>query len=261
MKICTKCKVEKELSEYYKQKTGKYGFTSKCIKCHKKYNKENKEKISNQTKQYREQNKEKISNQRKIYREQNKEKIKYRNKQKNKIYRINNREKLLERSKKYRQENKDKILNYQKKYRQENKDKILQSNQTYYKNNKEKIREKLRIYEKERKKTDQLFKFKHNIRINISNSFKRGTNQFSKKAKTETILGCTIEEFIVYIQNKLTEGMTIDNHGEWHLDHIIPLASADTEEDVIKLCHYTNYQPLWAADNIRKSNKIITDVV
>ena len=71
------------------------------------------------------------------------------------------------------------------------------------------------------------------------------------------ILGCTCDEFIDYIKSKFKEDMTIDNHGEWHLDHIIPLATAKTEEDVIRLNHHTNFQPLWAFDNLSKGSKII----
>jgi hypothetical protein len=51
--------------------------------------------------------------------------------------------------------------------------------------------------------------------------------------------------------------MTLENHGEWHLDHIIPLASATTEEEIIKLNHYTNFQPLWAEENLSKGDRII----
>ena len=70
------------------------------------------------------------------------------------------------------------------------------------------------------------------------------------------ILGCTIDEFKSYIESKFKKGMTFENYGEWHLDHIIPLATAKTTEDVIKLCHYTNFQPLWAEDNLKKGAKI-----
>ena len=50
--------------------------------------------------------------------------------------------------------------------------------------------------------------------------------------------------------------MSWENMGKWHIDHIIPLSTAITEEDVIRLCHYTNLQPLWAEDNLKKSNKL-----
>ena len=71
------------------------------------------------------------------------------------------------------------------------------------------------------------------------------------------MLGCTPEELRDHLQSQFTEGMTLENHGEWHIDHIIPLASANTEEEIVKLCHYTNLQPLWAEDNLSKSDKII----
>jgi hypothetical protein len=61
-------------------------------------------------------------------------------------------------------------------------------------------------------------------------------------------------------EEKFTEGMSWDNKNEWHIDHIIPLSSAQTEEELYKLCHYTNLQPLWAEDNLRKSNKIVEPV-
>mgnify|MGYP002132731409 FL=1 len=51
--------------------------------------------------------------------------------------------------------------------------------------------------------------------------------------------------------------MTWDNYGDWHIDHIIPLNSAQTEEDLYKLCHYSNLQPLWALDNLKKGSKYV----
>lgn len=72
-------------------------------------------------------------------------------------------------------------------------------------------------------------------------------------------LGCSIQEFKIYIESKFLPGMTWDNWGinTWHLDHIISLSSFDLtiREELLKAVHYTNLQPLWAKDNIKKSNK------
>lgn len=77
-----------------------------------------------------------------------------------------------------------------------------------------------------------------------------------KVQKTDEYLGCTYEEGRNYLASLFTEGMTWDNHGEWHIDHIIPLASAKTREELEPLFHYTNLQPLWAEDNLKKGAKI-----
>ena len=70
------------------------------------------------------------------------------------------------------------------------------------------------------------------------------------------IVGLDYEEFKTYISNKFTENMNWDNYGDWHLDHIIPLCEAKTEEEPFKLNHYTNLQPLWAEDNLKKNRKL-----
>jgi len=57
------------------------------------------------------------------------------------------------------------------------------------------------------------------------------------------------------LEHQFKEGMNWDNQGKWHIDHIIPLSSGNTEEEIIKLCHYTNLQPLWAIDNMKKGSK------
>jgi len=107
-----------------------------------------------------------------------------------------------------------------------------------------------------RRKNDDVFRFKSNVRGLISSSFKRNkSNNWKKKSKTEIILGCNFYFFRNYIEKQFTEGMTFKNYGSWHLDHIKPLALAKSEEDVILLNHYTNFQPLWAIDNFKKGSK------
>jgi hypothetical protein len=118
----------------------------------------------------------------------------------------------------------------------------------YSKNNRKKINKR----QKNRRKEDFLFKFKGDIRNFINKSLNRGG--FNSNLKKEKILGCSYEEFLQHIQSQFQMGMSWDNRKEWHIDHKIPLGSVDTLEETIQLCHYTNLQPLWAIDNLRKSN-------
>lgn len=111
-------------------------------------------------------------------------------------------------------------------------------------------------YRKKRLKNDELYKLKLTIRKSILSSFKR--MNWSKSSKTQHMLGCDWETFKIYMENQFKEGMTWENHGDWHYDHIIPICEAKNEEDLIKLNHYTNFQPLWAQENLKKSNKIWT---
>lgn len=94
------------------------------------------------------------------------------------------------------------------------------------------------------------------IRSRLSNAL---NGQFKSGSSIDD-LGCTVDEFIIYIESKFLAGMNWDNHGRrgWHLDHIIPISSFDlsNREEFLKAVHYTNIQPLWAIDNLRKSNKI-----
>ena len=105
---------------------------------------------------------------------------------------------------------------------------------------------------------DPLFK----LSISIGNRIRESIHKmgYSKKSKTKIILGCDFEEFKNHIENLFQEGMSWENYGKdingWQLDHIMPISIAKSEEDVVKLNHYSNFQPLWAIDNIKKSNKI-----
>lgn len=128
----------------------------------------------------------------------------------------------------------------------------------YRNKNRLKVREKRRVKQSEKLKTDLLYNLKHNITSSI--------NQYLKSNKTEAtikILGCSIEEFKVYIESKFEVWMTWDNRGRytgnynetWQIDHIIPISSASTDEEVYKLSHYTNLQPLCSRVNLEKGNK------
>jgi hypothetical protein len=82
---------------------------------------------------------------------------------------------------------------------------------------------------------------------------------YSEKKKKHTMeyVGCDIHVLREHLQKQFNDGMTWENQGEWHIDHIIPLSSVKTEDELYKLCHYKNLQPLWAEDNLKKSNKIL----
>jgi len=161
-------------------------------------------------------------------------------------------------NKEYNLKNKTKKQEYSKQYREKNKETIKQ----YWHDVKHKYVEQQKqigkTYNKNKYKKDPIFKIKHNTRNLIYLSFK---NLSSKSKKTEHILDCTIEEFILYIINQFKPGMTLENHGQgpgkWNIDHIVPISSAKTEEEIYKLNHYTNFQPLWWEENMAKGKKIL----
>lgn len=135
----------------------------------------------------------------------------------------------------------------------------------YYEINKEKIRDKNKLYidknrinRKKKYKEDTLFKLIHKLSSRLRTTLKLKT--YKKNKKYNEVIGCTPEFLKNYLEEKFTFGMSWENHGfyGWHIDHIIPLSSAKSEDEIYKLCHYTNLQPLWAKDNLTKSNKIIS---
>lgn len=157
-------------------------------------------------------------------------------------------------SKKYREDNKEKLDNYIKKWREQNTESVKVSKSIYYKENKTRILEQVSLYQKERMKNDPLYKLSRGIRALILISFK---NQFTKKSKkTQEILGCSFEEFKIYLEEQFDENMNWDNQGSyWHMDHKKPISLAMNDEEVYELNHYTNFQPLYWEDNLSKGNK------
>lgn len=215
-KICSKCLILKSSDDFYKNKNSKDGLRSSCIKCGNDYKLSNESKIKEQIKEYNKKRKE--------------QKKEWANK---------NKTKVNESRKKWLLDNKEQRSDYLKKY-----------NKKYYDENKIIRLEYSKQKQKEYRKTNPLYRIKSNLRRRINRYLK------SKSKSTEDILGISYLKFILYLENKFTEGMTLDKLGkDIHIDHIIPLSSAKTEEEIYKLCHYTNLQPLWAKDNLVKSNK------
>jgi hypothetical protein len=171
-------------------------------------------------------------------------------------YRLNNKEKIKEYNKEYKLNNKERFKEYNKEYHKKyNK----QYSKQYRLNNKERVKKYNKEYQKEYRKQrriiEPLFKLRCNICSNIRMAIKR--QGYTKNTKTFQLLGCTYEEFKEHIEKKFTKGMNWENQGKWHLDHIYPISLAKDEEEIIRLNHYTNFQPLWALDNLKKGNKII----
>ena len=183
MKTCSKCKLNKDVSEFSKDKTKKDGFRYQCRVCQKT------------------------------------------------------------RKNQYYLDNKNKIKEYRKEHYKE-----------YYELNKDKLIKKTSSYIKKRRQEDPLFKLQCNIRSLILLYIKR--RGFSKKTKTHEILGCDSKTFKLHLENQFTDGMNWNNQGKWHLDHIYPVSLARDQKHVIELNHYTNFQPLWASDNLRKGNRV-----
>jgi hypothetical protein len=139
----------------------------------------------------------------------------------------------------------------------------LSSKKNYQKNKlkrREQIKEwdknnlhKRRAWHKKNQSSNIDYRIKRAIRARLNSALKKGY----RKQSSISYLGCDLEFFKSYISNLFTDGMSWDNYGEWHIDHIKPLSLFDLSkrDEVQKAQHYTNLQPLWAKDNILKSNK------
>jgi hypothetical protein len=139
-----------------------------------------------------------------------------------------------------------------------NREDEIQRQVSYQKNNNESVKKGRNNRHQKNYENNTLYKLKVNIRNRVK-LFIKSVNFDIKTNNTYNIVGCSPEELKIYIEEQFTEGMSWDNHKHtgWHIDHITPLSSAKTEEDVYKLCHYTNLQPLWCDENYKKGKKII----
>lgn len=158
---------------------------------------------------------------------------------------------------KYYQNNKDKELLRFKIYRETNSEKRKETCRKYVENNRDKHNE----YSKKWKKNERIKNPKYKLISNLRERTKEFLNYkiYNKNSTIVSVIGCSPQYLKEHIEKQFKDGMSWDNYGYygWHIDHIIPLSSANTEEEVYQLCHYTNLQPLWAKENLSKGNKII----
>ena len=111
-------------------------------------------------------------------------------------------------------------------------------------------------YRKSRMLSDPIFATKYRLRCRISQAIR--ANGYSKISKTNETLGCSWNHLKAHLESLFVDGMTWENRNLWHIDHIIPISFATSVEELVKLNHYTNLQPLWAEDNMKKSDKMLS---
>ena len=253
-KTCPRCEETKSISEFHKNKKAKDGLNGYCKECHKrsnkKYRRTNLEKV-------RERNKESS----KKYRKANPEKVKERTKNWQKA----NPEKARKSSKKWHKANleynKETVKKWQKanpEYNKEYGKKYREANPKYYKNrrkaNREYYKEYNNQYTQNRRTIDSLFKLKFDIRNLIRTSLRK--QGYTKNSKTYNILGINYKGLLNWLNDKASNELNYKDNNV-HLDHVIPISLTQTEEEILALNHYSNYQLLNSEKNLLKKNHYI----
>lgn len=253
VKLCLRCGQERSTSQFYKDKSKRDGFQSSCIPCRRD--------VKGITRREREnaaarKDREK---QRLLQREFNavwrglrqawtksevyKEWAKAVHLEQVKQWAMDNPEKAKEKSNRWAKKNREKVRASYKKWAAENRDALLK------KKRKQNKRRRLAL------KDDPVEILKKRIRDRTRKAIIH--KRWQKRSPTREMLGCSFDMLKEHIENQFTKGMTWDNRGEWHIDHIIPLASANSLEELEKLAHFSNLRPMWADENMAKGDQII----
>ncbi len=226
-KICTKCKEIKAPDKFGPRKDSKDGLQSQCRMC-----------IRIRTEKYCENNPEKVSKHKQIWYEENK---KVQNQKAKENYYLDKKNRC-KKQKEYYKKKKEERLEYAEKYRKDNKNEI---------NVKKKERHN------DRYKNEIQYKLAYLLRTRISSAIK-GNYKVGSAVRD---LGCSIKDLKIHLEEQFLEGMTWENHGlyGWHIDHKLALANVDLtdREQFLKVCNFSNLQPLWAKDNLSKGCKEI----
>lgn len=161
-----------------------------------------------------------------------------------------NKERLKKCSREWHHNNKDLVKEQSRKYYIDNIDKFKKYRKEQYWKDPEGNSRKSNEYHLSRIKTDVFYRFQTRCRTRVYQALVG--NGYSKNTRAYKLIGCSKEELEGHISSMFEPGMSWDNYGEWHVDHIIPFSSATSKEEVELLCHYLNMRPMWASDNISK---------
>ncbi len=248
MKKCSKCKVVLPYENFHKKKSTKDGYNSMCKDCRKEkdveYYQNNKEKIIKRNKEYRKHNKGYIETNRK-YREENREFVLSLKREWSKS------EKGVEHKKKYYQKNKEIIKESVKKNREKNKE-YYQEYFTEYRQRDE-VKERNRKYQKEwikkyRNENPHIVAWRSTLKAAL---MRMGTE---KSGTTLEMLGYSADELKEHMENLFEDGMSWNNWGEWHIDHIKPVSLFESNTEASIVNALSNLQPLWEKENLSKGN-------
>ena len=185
------------------------------------------------------------------YREANKEKIKAYHK----MWRDKNREKLNEQQREKYKENPQAFKERKERYVESHLEQVKESRTRYKKEN----RQKCTDYQRHKRQSDPIYRFRSSFTHLMS--LYRKKKGYSGSKGTWEIVGCDFDSFLAYIQSQFEDGMTLENYGHgkgcWNIDHIIPICTAQTDEDIERLNHYTNLRPMWSSENYKRPRKML----
>ena len=137
---------------------------------------------------------------------------------------------------------------------QKHREKRLKESKKYRAKNAALVSKRNSEYISRRRKTDMAYAMKGRLQARIRQAFLAAG--IKKNSRTEAMLGCSIKQFKNHVEKQFLPGMSWANKSQWHIDHIIPCASAKSMEELQALFHFTNLRPTWAADNLSKSDKV-----
>lgn len=163
-------------------------------------------------------------------------------------------EKRRSRQREHYRENKVQYNERSRKYRNEHREEIQAKGRERYQQIKKKHIAECTARNKARRAIDPLYRASLNLRRRIQYAF-AGKD---RSLHTREIIGCSPEQLRSYLEKRFQDGMTWENYGYrgWHIDHIVPLSSSKNSEDLIRLSHYTNLQPLWSHENFKKRAQV-----